>query len=105
MRIIAFVYSILATINSRFESVNVHMVEKIGFGPGTVSIWIRRDYFAGEVVVQCILDTRVSLEWLATGKGEPEIAAVRQSQQQPSNVESLPFSSIHSGHLQLLEPV
>ncbi len=36
---------------------------------GTVSTWVRRDYFPGDVVVTCALDTGVSLEWLATGKG------------------------------------
>lgn len=81
------------------------LVEKIGVGHGTVSTWIRREYFAGEAVVQCALDTGVSLEWLATGKGEPAIAAVRESEQQSYKVENLPFSSIDSGHLQLREPV
>lgn len=37
---------------------------------GTISTWIRRDYFPGDVVVTCALDTGVSLEWLATGKGD-----------------------------------
>ncbi|SAQ57883.1 phage repressor protein CI [Klebsiella oxytoca] len=37
---------------------------------GTISTWIRRDFFPGDVVVTCALDTGVSLEWLATGKGE-----------------------------------
>lgn len=36
---------------------------------GTVSTWVRRDYFPGDVVVACALDTGVSLQWLATGKG------------------------------------
>lgn len=36
---------------------------------GTISTWIRRDYFPGDVVVACALDTGVSLRWLATGKG------------------------------------
>jgi len=37
---------------------------------GTISTWIRREYFPGDVVVACALDTGVSLRWLATGKGE-----------------------------------
>lgn len=37
---------------------------------GTISTWIRRDYFPGDVVVACALDTGVSLRWLATGKGD-----------------------------------
>ncbi|MCP2004989.1 UNVERIFIED_ORG: transcriptional regulator with XRE-family HTH domain [Buttiauxella agrestis ATCC 33320] len=36
---------------------------------GTVSTWVRRGYFPGDVVVACALDTGVSLQWLATGKG------------------------------------
>lgn len=37
---------------------------------GTISTWVRRDFFPGDVVVTCALDTGVSLGWLATGKGE-----------------------------------
>jgi len=37
---------------------------------GTISTWIRREYFPGDVVVACALDTGVSLKWLATGKGQ-----------------------------------
>lgn len=47
------------------------LVEKIGLGQGTVSTWIRRNYFPGDVVVRCALDTGVSLQWLATGEGLP----------------------------------
>ncbi|EMO7190203.1 helix-turn-helix domain-containing protein [Pluralibacter gergoviae] len=37
---------------------------------GTISTWVRREFFPGDVVVACALDTGVSLRWLATGKGE-----------------------------------
>ncbi|CRE74170.1 TPA: phage repressor protein CI [Yersinia enterocolitica] len=40
----------------------------LGIPTGTISTWIRRDFFPGDVVVTCALDTGVSLEWLATGK-------------------------------------
>ncbi|MGP2468405.1 phage repressor protein CI [Yersinia sp. 2540 StPb PI] len=40
-----------------------------GLSSGTISTWIRRNYFPGEVVVACALDTGVSLRWLATGNG------------------------------------
>ncbi|MDF1895735.1 CI repressor [Rahnella sp. Lac-M11] len=40
-----------------------------GLSSGTISTWVRRDYFPGDVVVACALDTGVSLRWLATGKG------------------------------------
>ncbi|MGC6386677.1 phage repressor protein CI [Ewingella sp. S1.OA.A_B6] len=35
----------------------------------TISTWIRREFFPGDVVIACSLDTGVSLAWLATGKG------------------------------------
>lgn len=45
------------------------LCELFGISSGTVSTWVRRNYFPGDVVVSCALDTGVSLEWLATGKG------------------------------------
>lgn len=45
----------------------------LGIPTGTISTWIRRDFFPGDVVVTCALDTRVSLEWLATGKGSASV--------------------------------
>ena len=38
---------------------------------GTVSTWVRRNYFPGDIVVTCALDTGVDLNWLATGHGKP----------------------------------
>lgn len=48
---------------------------------GTISTWVRRDFFPGDVVVTCALDTGVSLKWLATGQGEmyPAPAAAAQN--------------------------
>lgn len=43
------------------------LCELLGISSGTVSTWIRREYFPGDVVVACALDTGASLEWLATG--------------------------------------
>lgn len=45
------------------------LCELLGISSGTVSTWVRRDYFPGDVVVTCALDTGVSLNWLATGEG------------------------------------
>ena len=45
------------------------LCELLGISSGTVSTWVRRNYFPGDVVVTCALDTGVSLQWLATGKG------------------------------------
>ncbi|MFS7220910.1 helix-turn-helix domain-containing protein [Rahnella inusitata] len=41
--------------------------EYLGISTGTISTWVRREYFPGDVVIACALDTGVSLEWLATG--------------------------------------
>lgn len=41
-----------------------------GLSSGTISTWVRRNYFPGDVVVACAIDTGASLRWLATGKGE-----------------------------------
>ncbi|QLK62517.1 CI repressor [Enterobacteriaceae bacterium Kacie_13] len=46
-----------------------------GLSSGTISTWVRRDYFPGDVVVACALDTGVSLRWLATGKGSMQDTA------------------------------
>ena len=43
----------------------------LGAGTGTISTWIKRDYFPGKEIVLCALETGVSLHWLATGEGEP----------------------------------
>lgn len=43
--------------------------EYLDISTGTISTWVRRDYFPGDVVIACALDTGQSLEWLATGKG------------------------------------
>jgi len=45
------------------------LCDLLGISSGTVSTWIRRNYFPGDVVVTCALDTGVSIQWLATGKG------------------------------------
>ncbi|MGV8925279.1 MAG: phage repressor protein CI [Ewingella sp.] len=42
--------------------------EYLGISTGTISTWVRREYFPGDVVIACSLDTGVSLEWLATGE-------------------------------------
>ncbi|MBX9489664.1 phage repressor protein CI [Yersinia enterocolitica] len=44
----------------------------LGAGTGTISTWIKRDYFPGKEIVLCALETGASLHWLATGEGEPQ---------------------------------
>lgn len=41
----------------------------LNISSGTISTWIRRSYFPGDVVICCALDTGVSLRWLSAGKG------------------------------------
>lgn len=42
--------------------------EYLEISTGTISTWVRREYFPGDVVITCALDTGASLEWLATGE-------------------------------------
>jgi len=41
--------------------------EYLDISTGTISTWVRRGYFPGDVVIACSLETGKSLEWLATG--------------------------------------
>lgn len=61
----------------------------LGISSGTISTWIRRDYFPGDVVITCALDTGVSLEWLATGntRTTPTISQSVANQSMSINVE------------------
>ncbi len=43
----------------------------LNISTATISTWVRREYFPGDAVVACALDTGVSLLWLATGQGNP----------------------------------
>lgn len=44
----------------------------LGIPTGTISTWIRRDFFPGDVVITCALDTGVPLSWLAIEKDNDE---------------------------------
>jgi len=46
------------------------LCELLGISSATVSTWVRRNYFPGDIVLTCAIDTGVSLEWLATGRNE-----------------------------------
>lgn len=46
------------------------LCDQLNISSGTVSTWIRREYFPGDVVVTCALQTGVSLRWLALGEGD-----------------------------------
>ncbi|WP_288444077.1 phage repressor protein CI [uncultured Serratia sp.] len=62
----------------------------------TISTWVRREYFPGDAVVACALDTGVSLLWLATGQGNPGNPDAVSYEQTFS---SIPRISIASGEL------
>ncbi|WP_413728684.1 phage repressor protein CI [Sodalis sp. RH19] len=81
------------------------LVEKIGVGHGTVSTWIRRDYFPGEAVVQCALDTGISLEWLATGKGDPGVGSKTGVNAKDAALINMPCKTLHSGRLTEIDSV
>lgn len=70
---------------------------------GTMSAWVRRDHFPGDVVIVCALDTGASLYWLATGIGP---MSDQQTQVQLEPLKALPAGlrqitkySIHTGQL------
>ncbi|MCZ3383943.1 MULTISPECIES: phage repressor protein CI [unclassified Kosakonia] len=65
---------------------------------GTISTWVRREFFPGDVVVTCALDTGVSLGWLATGKGEMYPAATAGAAQNDAAL-SIPKFRHESGEL------
>lgn len=51
-------------------SLQKELGDLLGISSGTMSTWVRRNYFPGDIVVTCALDTGVSLLWLATGQGD-----------------------------------
>lgn len=61
------------------------LCELLDISSGTVSTWVRRNYFPGDVVVACALDTGVDLHWLATGKNKQtkEIAKASENNSVP----------------------
>lgn len=70
------------------------LCELLGISSGTVSTWVRRNYFPGDVVVTCALDTGVPLQWLATGKG-----LTRNENQQNSRNYLIPHKNLTAGVL------
>lgn len=55
-------------LNAYGFTMQKQLCELLDISSGTVSTWIRRNYFPGDVVVACALDTGVSLAWLAAGE-------------------------------------
>jgi len=71
------------------------LCELLGISSGTVSTWIRRNYFPGDVVVACALETGVDLQWLALGKCKQHIETDKLS----ANY-SIPRRNLIAGSLQ-----
>lgn len=72
--------------------------DMLDLSSGTISTWIRREYFPGDVVVACAIDTGVSLAWLATGEGSPDDNQVTGKGIEPSLCE-IPFYKLEDGEL------
>lgn len=53
-------------------STQKELSEYLEISTGTISTWVRREYFPGDVVITCALDSGASLEWLATGEMKTE---------------------------------
>jgi len=87
-----------AVLNRIMESygftLQKQLCEKIGISSGTVSTWIRRNYFPGDVVVACAIETGVPLEWLATGKVYNSL-----NEQNKNGMPSIPRKELNAGLL------
>ncbi|QII37388.1 phage repressor protein CI [Rouxiella badensis] len=75
------------------------LCELLGISSGTVSTWVRREYFPGDVVVACALETGVSLRWIATGKGEAK--TITSSSLEQASI-TLPKMRLESGRLKAI---
>nr|WP_314984130.1 phage repressor protein CI [uncultured Pantoea sp.] len=71
------------------------LCELLDISSGTVSTWVRRNYFPGDVVVACALDTGVDLHWLATGKSKQHKATSQQLER-----DLIPRKNLAAGTLQ-----
>lgn len=70
--------------------------DHLSISSGTISTWIRRDYFPGDVVITCALDTGVSLEWLAIGK---TVLSNQNVAPEFENIRALQYFNNKSGQL------
>ena len=46
------------------------LCKHLNISSGTLSMRYKRDFFPSDLVVRCMAETGVSLQWLATGEGE-----------------------------------
>lgn len=68
------------------------LADLLGISTATISTWIRREYFPGDVVVACALDTGVSLQWLTSNSGSSRLIS-------PSNFIEIPKYELSLGNL------
>lgn len=66
---------------------------------GTMSAWVRREHFPGDVVIVCALDTGVSLYWLATGNGNMYEQKAVDTTAMPVGLKQLSKYTIHTGQM------
>ncbi|MDU6416459.1 phage repressor protein CI [Mixta calida] len=52
----------------------VRLAEYLGINPSSLGNRIARDNYPHDLILKCALETKASLEWLATGEGAPEVA-------------------------------
>ncbi|MDY4385045.1 helix-turn-helix domain-containing protein [Pectobacterium aroidearum] len=72
--------------------------DRFNLSSGTISSWVRRDFFPGDIVVTCALETGVSLRWLVTGQGDMKGEAAF-SLLANENVTDIPKYQLLSGEL------
>ena len=63
-----------------------------GIASSTLASWLKRDNFPAPMVIECALETKVSLEWLATGNGN-------KYEHSSSDIETLTSYIIKDGKL------
>ncbi|MGK0735882.1 helix-turn-helix domain-containing protein [Yokenella regensburgei] len=66
---------------------------------GTMSAWVRREHFPGDVVIVCALDTGASLYWLATGNGGIQEHKISESQIVQEGLKQLSKYNIQTGKM------
>lgn len=73
--------------------------DHLGAGTGTISTWVKRDYFPGEAIVRCALETGASLSWLATGIGSEPLGPDKSTVKQDEMLLEFPVKKLFNGNL------
>ena len=63
--------------------------DQVGLSSSNLAMRYKRDAFPADLVVQCLLDTDASLNWLITGLGEPPSNVNRENLKKSSAVSDL----------------